>query len=172
MEHWAVFISGTGSNLGGVMECVFSRNSVKLVVSSKSHAYGLKKAKRYGITTKVLSSKIDWQELLSDLQAHGISKIFLAGFMKILPESFIRQWQKPIVNIHPSLLPKYPGLKSIQRAFQDQAPMGCTLHEVIAQVDEGPIIASQQIPPVSNLDTAEFLIHTKEQKLGRKLFTF
>ena len=130
----------------------------------------LKEQSDRGIATKVLARQVDWQDLLSDLRAYRISYIFLAGFMKILPADFIRQWQKPIVNIHPSLLPAYPGLHSIKRSFQDKSQMGCTLHKVVAEVDEGPIISSASIPRVSYLDTAEFLVHIKEQELGRRLF--
>ena len=168
-SRWAIFVSGRGSNLSALMECCFL-DSIGLVVSSRCDAYSLKKAKRYGIPTKVLMSKIDWQDLLLSLKVHNISKIFLAGFMKILPAHFINKWQKPIVNIHPSLLPQYPGLNSIERSFKDKKPMGCTLHKVIDRVDEGDILFSSSIPEVSSLETAEFLIHIEEQKLGRKLF--
>ncbi len=168
-SHWAIFVSGRGSNLSALIECSFL-DSIGLVVSSQSRAYGLKKAKRYGIPTKVLDLKIDWQDLLWTLKTYNISKIFLAGFMKILPAHFISKWQKPIVNIHPSLLPEYPGLHSIERSFKDNKLMGCTLHKVIDKVDMGDIIFSSSIAPVSSLETAEFLIHVEEQKLGRKQF--
>ena len=168
-SHWAIFVSGRGSNLSALIECSFL-DSIGLVVSSHSHAYGLKKARRYGIPIKVLTSKIDWQDLLLSLKTYNISKVFLAGFMKILPAHFINKWQKPIVNIHPSLLPQYPGLNSIERSFKDRKPMGCTLHKVIDKVDMGNIIFSSAIPQVPSLETAEFLIHIEEQKLGRKQF--
>ena len=168
-SHWAIFISGRGSNLSALIECNFL-DSIGLVISSQSRAYGLKKAKRYGIPTKVLESKIDWQDLLWTLKAYNISRIFLAGFMKILPAHFISKWQKPIVNIHPSLLPDYPGLNSIERSFKDKKLMGCTLHKVIDKVDMGEIIFSSAIVQVSSLEIAEFLIHIEEQKLGRKHF--
>ena len=168
MSSWAVFISGRGSNLSALMECCFL-DSIGLVVSSHPHAYGLKKARRYGLPTKVLASKVDWQDLLSALKTHNISKIFLAGFMKILPTHFIKEWQRPIVNIHPSLLPQYPGLHSIERSFKDKNAMGCTLHKVIDKVDMGEIIFSSAIAQVSSLETAELLIHIEEQKLGRRL---
>ena len=168
-SRWAIFVSGRGSNLSALMECCFL-DAIGLVISSRPHAYGLKKAKRYGIPTKALASKIDWQDVLLSLKTHNISKIFLAGFMKILPAHFINEWQKPIINIHPSLLPQYPGLNSIERSFKDNSPMGCTLHKVIDKVDMGDIIFSSAIPQVSSLETAEFLIHIEEQKLGRKQF--
>ena len=167
-SHWAIFISGRGSNLSALMESCHL-DPIGLVVSSRPRAYGLKKAKRYGISTKVLDPKVNWPDLLSALKAHHISKIFLAGFMKILPAHFIHQWQKPIFNIHPSLLPQYPGLHSIERSFKDKSQMGCTLHKVIDKVDMGDIIFSSAITQVSFLETAEFLIHVEEQKLGRKL---
>ena len=167
-HHWAVFISGRGSNLGSLMQCSFL-SSIRLVVSSRQKAYGLKKAKRYGAATKVLSPQVDWQDLLLTLENYNISKIFLAGFMKILPAEFINKWAKPIVNIHPSLLPKYPGLNSIERSFKDKSQMGCTLHKVIDRVDMGDVIFSAAIPQVSSLETAQFLIHVQEQKLGRNL---
>ena len=167
-HHWAVFISGRGSNLGSLMQCSFF-SSIRLVVSSRQNAYGLKKAKRCGVITKVLSPQVDWYDLLLTLEDHNISRIFLAGFMKILPAEFINKWAKPVVNIHPSLLPKYPGLNSIERSFKDKSRMGCTLHKVIDKVDQGDIIFSAMIPQVPSLETSQFLIHVQEQRLGRKL---
>ena len=117
MKKLAVFISGQGSNLS-----VFLQNKNRfekiLVVSSRAEAYGLEKAKRFGVETLILDKKIDWEELHTNLESQGIDVLFLAGFMKIVPGSFVDRWKGKLFNLHPSLLPEYKGLKSIERAYK------------------------------------------------------
>lgn len=170
-QRWAVLISGRGSNLAAILDC--QDVEVGLVVSSSANAYGLLRARRAGIPTLILSKPINWSALHLELKRRAISRIFLAGFMRIVPQDFIRQWQGRIINLHPSLLPAYPGLRSIERAYADKADMGITVHEVVPAVDEGPAVFRRRCLKGSELDQyslkhAELLIHLNEQRLVRE----
>jgi phosphoribosylglycinamide formyltransferase-1 len=169
-KRWAVFISGTGSNLGALLE---QRGSVdlRLVVSSSSQAHGLLKAKRAGVPTLILSKPIDWQSLLVSLKEFNVNAIFLAGFMKIIPQSFIEDFKGFIVNLHPSLLPAYPGLQSIEKAFQDQKPLGVSVHAVIPEVDAGEILLQRRTEAHEDFKNTEFLVHVSEQRLVREVIS-
>ncbi len=139
----AIMISGRGSNLQALLDLASSLR-VSFVVSSKASAYGLFRARRQGIQTLVLDAKIDYQKLNSELKNRGIKKIFLAGFMKIIPESFVKQWEGQIINIHPSLLPLYPGLSAFEKSFADKNNLGVTLHQVTPTLDAGPVLRQLQ----------------------------
>ena len=172
-ERWAIFISGRGSNLSCLLNLQTER--IKLVVSSSPKAVGVLKARRAGIPILILSKPVNWDELDQELRRRGINRIFLLGFMRVIPERFVEAWHRKIVNLHPSLLPNYPGLESIERSFHDRADMGVTVHEVVAEVDAGKIIlqrrslSSLQIPEYS-LGNAEFKIHKDEQRLAQEAF--
>ena len=169
-RRWAVFISGRGSNLATFLD---SQNEVEigLVVSDRANAYGLKRAQRMGIQTAVIDR--DWDKTHELLLAHNIQAIFLAGFMKIIPSHFLGLWRSRIFNIHPSLLPMYQGLKSIDRAVADKADVGATVHKVIPQVDQGKIclqkvaVKKDEIEKLS-LEKIKFYVHTIEHRLVRK----
>lgn len=169
--RWAVFISGRGSNLCAAID-EFG-DQIACVVSTKAHAVGVLRAKRAGIPVLILTQRPDWQALNAELKRRKINKIFLLGFMKILPVEFINEWTKMIVNLHPSLLPAYPGLQSIERAFNEQQDIGVTVHEVTPEVDAGAILlqkkslSCQRILQLS-LDAAELKVHQDEQLLVRK----
>jgi phosphoribosylglycinamide formyltransferase-1 len=144
-------------------------------VSSRPDAYGLTRARRSGVETLVLDKKINWQKLLADLRERHISHIFLTGFMKIVAKEFLREWQKPILNVHPSLLPLYPGLKSVERAMRDQADLGVTVHKVIADVDAGETVEQKTVLKFSDyskmtMEQIEFAMHLTEYELVRKSF--
>lgn len=148
-------------------------SSIELIVSSKPDAYGLALARRRGVAVKCLDKKIDWQDLLKSLEERGITHIFLAGFMKVIPAEFLQQWGKPVLNVHPSLLPAYPGLNSIRRAYEENADMGVTVHKVIGDVDAGPVILQKKVfnaGEAANLspEQAEFRVHLAEYELVRK----
>lgn len=165
--NWAVMISGTGSNLGAFIE---TNTPLRLVVSHTTKAYGLKRARRSGVPTLVLNFKKDgWQELFKKLQEYQITHVFLLGFMRILPESFIKSFKGQIVNLHPSLLPLYPGLEAIKRAFEDRKGLGVTVHHVVAEVDAGDIIMQAEAPTQDNYEDSEFFVHIKEQQLVRQV---
>lgn len=146
---------------------------VGLVVSSRRSAYGLTRARRLGIPTLVLEKKTDWKKLYDELESRGISHIFLTGFMKVIPREFLTLWSKPLLNIHPSLLPSYPGLMSMERAHADGAALGVTVHRVIADVDAGEILWQKKIaaaadPHSLSLEEIREKMHFAEYELVRK----
>jgi phosphoribosylglycinamide formyltransferase-1 len=186
-KRWAVFISGRGSNLAALLD-LRDELDLRLVISSSAGAYGVLRARRAGLRCEMIpfqtvintgKSKIDWKALDSLLREQGITHIFLAGFMKVIPASFVSLWQDRILNLHPSLLPSYPGLESIERAHADGAPMGLTLHTVTAEVDAGEIFLRRRtLAPKHNLKlpaiheyslvSAEFKVHVDEQRAARE----
>lgn len=167
-KRWAVFISGTGSNLGALLD-LRSEVDIRLVISSSKKALGLLKARRSGVPTLVLDRPINWKQLLEKLNQYSINAIFLAGFMKVVPAEFIKNFSGLILNLHPSLLPEYPGLESIKRAYEDQANMGCTIHHVVPEVDAGPIIRQKKTSRYNSLEDSEFAVHIAEQSLVREV---
>ncbi len=148
----AVFISGTGSNLKNLIEFSLKKVSpieVNLIVSNNLKAKGLKFAKLYKIKKKVYNydkKKISEKRILRDLKSNNIKLICLAGFMKILSKDFIRNFKGKILNIHPSLLPKYKGLNTHDRAIQNNEKYsGCTVHLVNSKLDSGKIILQKKV---------------------------
>ena len=148
----AVFISGTGSNLKNLIKFSFKKISpieVNLIVSNNVKAKGLKFAKLYKIKKKVYNydkKKISEKKILKDLKSNDIKLICLAGFMKILSKDFIRKFKGKILNIHPSLLPKYKGLNTHHRAIQNKEKYsGCTVHLVNSKLDSGKIILQKKV---------------------------
>ena len=148
----AVFISGTGSNLKSLIK--FSKTnkspiSIEFVVSNNSKARGLNYAKKFKIKKKILSfqnKNLSEKKLLSILKINNIEMICLAGFMKILSKNFIKMFKGKILNIHPSLLPKYKGLNTHKRALNNKEKYsGCTVHFVNARLDSGKIILQKKV---------------------------
>lgn len=138
----AVLISGSGSTLQSLLE-MQHQFEIALVVSNQAKALGLCKARRFGRPCLVLSHPIDYQALHQQLLDYKIERIFLAGFMKLIPSAFVQLWQGRIMNIHPSLLPLYPGLDSALKSWQDQCDMGVSLHHVNEKMDDGKIFLQQ-----------------------------
>jgi len=148
----AVFISGTGSNLKSLIKFSLKKVSpieVNLIVSNNVKAKGLKFAKLYKIKKKVYNydkKKISEKKILKDLKSNDIKLICLAGFMKILSKNFISKFKGKILNIHPSLLPKYKGLNTHHRAIQNKEKYsGCTVHLVNSKLDSGKIILQKKV---------------------------
>ena len=148
----AVFISGSGSNLKSLIKHYKkkkSRVSIKLVISNNSKANGLIYAKQAKIKSYVLNFKknnVIEKKLLKKLLKNNINLICLAGFMKILSKNFIKKFNKPILNIHPSLLPKYKGLNTHIRVIKNKEKYsGATVHLVSAKLDSGKIISQKKI---------------------------
>ena len=148
----AVFISGTGSNLKNLIKFSLKKVSpikVDLIVSNNVKAKGLKFAKLYKIKKKVYNyneKKVSEKRILKDLKLNDIKLICLAGFMKILSKDFIKKFKGKILNIHPSLLPKYKGLNTHQRAIQNKERYsGCTVHLVNSKLDSGKIILQKKV---------------------------
>ncbi len=148
----AVFISGTGSNLKNLIKFSLKKVSpieVNLIVSNNVKAKGLKFAKMYQIKKKIYNydkKKISEKKILKDLKSNDIKLICLAGFMKILSKNFIRKFKGKILNIHPSLLPKYKGLKTHERVIKNKEKYsGCTVHLVNSKLDSGKIILQKKV---------------------------
>ena len=148
----AVFISGTGSNLKNLIKFSLKKTSpieVNLIISNNVKAKGLKFAKMYKIKKKVYNydkKKISEKKILKDLRSNDIKLICLAGFMKILSKDFIIKFKGKILNIHPSLLPKYKGLNTHYRAIQNKERYsGCTVHLVNSKLDSGKIILQKKV---------------------------
>ena len=148
----AIFISGTGSNLKNLIKYSLKKVSpieVNLIVSNNIKARGLKFAQLYKIKKKVYNydkKKISEKRILKDLRSNDIKLICLAGFMKILSKDFIRNFKGKILNIHPSLLPKYKGLNTHERAIKNKEKYsGCTVHFVNSKLDSGKIILQKKV---------------------------
>ena len=148
----AVFISGTGSNLENLIKFSLKKRSpieIISIISNNSKAKGLKFSKLYKIKKKVYNydkKKISEKRILKDLKSNNIKLICLAGFMKILSKDFIRNFKGKILNIHPSLLPKYKGLNTHHRAIQNKEKYsGCTVHLVNSKLDSGKIILQKKV---------------------------
>ena len=148
----AVFISGTGSNLKSLIK--FSKKkkspiSIDLIISNNPKAKGLKLGKINKIKRKVYNFKKKYKienQILSDLKEHKVKMICLAGFMKVLSRNFITKFKGKILNIHPSLLPKYKGLNTHQRALMNNEKYsGCTVHIVNSKLDSGKIILQKKV---------------------------
>ena len=155
----AVFISGKGSNLKNLIK--YSKNkkypfSINLIFSNTNKAKGLKYSKIYKIKKKIIyydkKIKTD-KKILKILNQKKIKLICLAGFMKILSKNFIKKFQGKIINIHPSLLPKYKGLNTHIRAIKNKDKFaGCTVHYVTSKLDSGKIILQKKVK-ISKKDT-------------------
>ena len=157
----AILISGRGSNMRALVEQADGYD-VALVASNKPHAAGLNWARSRGLETWSLESKAvdraQFDRALSEaLDDHDIGTIALAGFMRILTPWFVEQWRGRIVNIHPSLLPKYRGLDTHQRAIDaGDTIAGCSVHVVTDELDAGEVLGQAEVP-VEPGDTIESL---------------
>jgi phosphoribosylglycinamide formyltransferase-1 len=160
----AILISGTGSNLQALIDrAPDSDYEIALVLSNRPQAAGLQKAQVAGIPTVVIDhTEYDSREsfdraMIEALDAQQIDGIILAGFMRILTPAFTLHYLGRMLNIHPSLLPKYPGLNTHQRALDAQdAEHGLSIHFVTPELDGGPVILQAKVP-VEAGDTAESL---------------
>ena len=148
----AVFISGTGSNLKNLIKFSLQKKSpilIKLIISDNKNAKGLIFSKKYKIQKKTYSfvnKRKDEKEIIKFLKKNNINLICLAGFMKILSKKFIHDFQGQILNIHPSLLPKYKGLNTHFRAIKNKEKFsGCTVHFVTSKLDSGKIILQKRV---------------------------
>ena len=173
----AVFISGTGSNLKSLIQFAKKKNSpisIELIISDNPKAKGLKFGKIFKISNKVFNYKnkiIAEKKIISEINNEKIKLICLAGFMRILSKNFIKRFKGKILNIHPSLLPKYKGLNTHQRAISNNEKYsGCTVHFVNSRLDSGKIILQKKVK-ISKSDTVKSLskkILIQEHKLYPK----
>tara|TARA_Y100000389_G_C17363944_1_gene465224 strand:- start:375 stop:956 length:582 start_codon:yes stop_codon:yes gene_type:complete len=148
----AVFISGTGSNLKSLIK--FSKLkkspiSIKMIVSNNLESKGLNFAKIFKIKKRVFNyrnKKLAEKKILFELKKNNIDLICLAGFMRILSKAFIKNFKGKILNIHPSLLPKFKGLNTHERAIKNKEKYsGCTVHFVNSKLDSGKIILQKKV---------------------------
>lgn len=162
----AVLISGRGSNMESLARACATEGfpaEICVVVSNRPDAPGLDKARSFGIPTAVVDhtefdDKAAFEAALIDvLEEHGAELICLAGFMRVLSADFVGRYPQRILNIHPSLLPSFPGLH-VQRKAIDHGVRysGCTVHFVVPEVDAGPIVA-QAVVPIEQSDTEDTL---------------
>ncbi|WP_286235509.1 phosphoribosylglycinamide formyltransferase [Thalassotalea sediminis] len=172
-----VLISGSGSNLQAIIDACKSTNypgEVVGVISNIADAYGLTRASNEKIKTNVLShrefnSREDYDDALIDvIDSYQADVIVLAGFMRILTEKFVNKYAGKLLNIHPSLLPKYQGLNTHQRAIDaGDKTHGVSVHFVTEELDGGPVILQAKVPIFEN-DTAELLasrVHEQEHRI-------
>ena len=165
-RNLGVLISGRGSNLKAIIDAIEQRRlnaAIAVVISNRADAAGLEHAAKAGIETFVIShtaynSREAYDRALVDeLAKRDVSLVCLAGFMRLLSPLFIDSFPNRILNIHPSLLPKYPGLHPQQQALDDGASeSGATVHFVNKDLDAGPIVLQQPVPVLPG-DTADSL---------------
>ena len=171
----AVFISGTGTNLKNLINFSHKINSpisIKIIISNNKKAKGLKYSNQYKIKKKIINfknHKFAEKKILKILFKEKINFICLAGFMKILSKNFIKKFKGKIINIHPSLLPKYKGLNTHARALQNRDKFsGCTVHFVNSKLDSGKIIMQEKVK-ITKKDTL-FSLKRKVLKKEHKLY--
>jgi phosphoribosylglycinamide formyltransferase 1 len=169
----AVFISGTGTNLKSLIKFSKLKKSpiiIKMIISNNSKAKGLRYAKVYKIKKKIFNFKniLSEKKVISELKNDNINLICLAGFMIILSERFIKNFKGKILNIHPSILPKYKGLNTHEKAIKNKDKYsGCTVHFVNSKLDSGKIINQKKVR-INKFDTPKTLakkILIQEHKL-------
>lgn len=172
-----VLISGNGSNLQALIDACKDPAypaEITAVISNKDDAYGINRASEAGIATHVINHKdYKTREAFDEavqqmLKRHNVEIVCLAGFMRLLSPWFVRQWDGRMLNIHPSLLPKFKGAHAIRDALAaGEKVTGCTVHFVVPEVDSGPVILQAEVPILKN-DTEQSLaerIHVEEHKI-------
>jgi len=169
----AIFISGTGSNLKSLIKFSKLKKSpiiIKMIISNNPQAKGLQYSKLYKIKKKIFDFKniLSEKKVIDELKKNNIDLICLAGFMKILSKRFIKNFNGKILNIHPSLLPKYKGLNTHEKAIKNKDKYsGCTVHFVNSKLDSGKIINQKKVK-IYKFDTPKSLakrILIQEHKL-------
>lgn len=156
MRKIGVLVSGRGSNLQAIMDRIadgYLPLEIAVVISDKVDAYGLERAAKAGIPARAISrkscsSKEEFEEKITAvLEAYDCELVVLAGFMRILSADFVNRWEHKIINIHPAILPSFPGLHGQRQAWEYGVKVaGCTVHFVDAGTDSGPIILQKVVP--------------------------
>ena len=173
MKSLVILISGRGSNMQALLEAGFQADRIT-VISNNPNATGLEIARKYEAETIVIDHRLfpDRQTfdaaLTEKIDACQPKLIALAGFMRILSDRFVQRYQGRLMNIHPSLLPAFPGLGTHTRALQEGIRIhGCTVHFVTAQLDHGPIVIQAAIPvlPSDTEETLEARVLQQEHRI-------
>lgn len=177
MKRVAILISGGGSNMVALVRSMTGDHPARavLVASNDPGAGGLAKARDMGVETVAVDHRAFGRdraafeaELLKPILAAEPDILCLAGFMRVLTPEFVRRFEGRMLNIHPSLLPKYPGLHTHQRALDGgDAEAGCSVHEVTPELDAGPILGQARVPilPGDTADTLAARVLVEEHKL-------
>ena len=172
----AILISGTGTNMVALVNACKAgelQADITFVGSDRASAKGLITAQEMGMETKLFNYKLEGKEnaearLADEIEATNSEWIVLAGYMRILTPDFVRRFQGKIINIHPALLPSFPGAHAIQDAWDAGVETtGVTIHIVDEEVDHGPILAQEEVHslPEDTIETLEERIHKTEHKL-------
>jgi phosphoribosylglycinamide formyltransferase 1 len=172
-----VLISGSGSNLQALIDAGRAPDypaRIAVVISNKSDAYGVTRARNAGIPVQVIDHKnFTTRQAFDDamhavLMEHKVEIVCLAGFMRLLSGKFVNRWKGRMLNIHPSLLPRFKGAHAVRDALAAGAKeSGCTVHLVTEELDSGPVILKASVPVLAD-DTQETLhqrIHAQEHKI-------
>jgi phosphoribosylglycinamide formyltransferase 1 len=170
MHSLGILLSGRGSNFVAIAESIDAGRipdaRIAAVISNKSDAPGIGLARARGLHALVIPSKGKSREehdraVVSELKKHDVDLVCLAGYMRLLSPWFVQQFPKKILNIHPSLLPAFPGLEAQEQAFAYGVKVsGCTVHFVDEELDHGPIIAQKTVPVLETDDE-----HTLAQRI-------
>jgi len=173
----AVFVSGSGTNLQAMMDADIEPAEIVLVFSNNPDAYALERARKRSIPVEVIShkgypSREEYEkDIIKELELYNVELIALAGFMRILSPLFVRHYKNKIINIHPALLPSFPGMHAARQALDYGVKFtGCTVHFVDEGVDTGPVI-QQSVVEVMEGDTEDTLlerIHKEEYRIYPK----
>jgi phosphoribosylglycinamide formyltransferase 1 len=174
MKNLGILLSGRGSNFEAIARNVASGAipdaRIAVVISNRTDAGGIETAKRLGLETLVIPSKGKQREdhdreVVAALQQHKVDLVCLAGYMRLLSPWFVKQFPHKILNIHPSLLPAFPGLEAQQQAFAYGVKVaGCTVHFVDEELDHGAIIVQKAVPVLENDDEHALAARILEQE--------
>lgn len=173
MKKLVVLVSGNGSNLQAIIDRCHGQNGVEIaaVIANKEDAYGLIRAEKAGIDALVVTSKgmpdrnQYESQLMVAIDKYAPDLIVLAGFMRILTPAFVRHYQGKMLNIHPSLLPKYTGLNTHQRAIDaGDKEHGTSVHFVTEELDGGPVILQARVPIFDDDDSESVSARVQEQE--------
>ena len=172
MTKCAIFLSGKGSNFVNIIEKInlgkLSRTKISIVISNNRDCGGIQKAADYGLDTFFIDKSTDYNYLEKILNRKGISLLILAGFMKILPTDFVDKFSGKIINLHPSLLPKYKGLNTHEKALEAKDKYhGASVHFVNSRLDDGPIIIQSKciVDPNDTCETLKAKVHKIEYEI-------
>jgi phosphoribosylglycinamide formyltransferase-1 len=174
MKNLGILLSGRGSNFEAIAKNVAAGRipnaRISVVISNRADAGGIATAKRFGLTSLVIPSKgkdreAHDREVVAALQQHKADLVCLAGYMRLLSPWFVRQFPHRILNIHPSLLPAFPGLEAQEQAFAYGVKVsGCTVHFVDEELDHGPIIVQKTVPVLDTDDERSLAARILEQE--------
>jgi phosphoribosylglycinamide formyltransferase 1 len=174
MKNLGILLSGRGSNFEAIANNIAAGKipdaRISVVISNKADAGGLETAKRLGLTTVVIPSKSVPREehdraVVAALKEHKVDLVCLAGYMRLLSPWLVQQFPQRILNIHPSLLPAFPGLEAQEQAFAYGVKVsGCTVHFVDEELDHGPVIVQRTVPVLDSDDEPTLAARILEQE--------